>query len=66
MVYPPYVCCIVELKYVCMKADAQQGCTVTGVIKMIITSEELFAVCSSYHDFRCFTNLIPVKHDVTH
>ena len=36
------------------------------VIKMIIVSKELFAFPSSYHDFRYFTNLIPVKHDVTH
>ena len=48
------------------EADAQQGCTVTGIIKMIIDSEDLLAFSTSYHDFRCFTNLIPVKHDVTH
>ena len=61
--------CLLHCKaeiYICMKADAQQGCTGTGVIKMIIVSEDLLAVSSSYHDFRSFINLIPVTHDVTH
>ena len=35
-------------------------------INMIIVSKELFAFPSSYYDFRYFTNLIPVKHDVAH
>jgi len=36
------------------EAQAQQGCTVTGVIKMIIVSKELLGFPFSYHDFRYF------------